>query len=760
MANWKKVIVSGSNATLNHITASGNISASGFLFGNLPSSDLNQVVIYNSGSGRLEFKTLNLVSTERASRLALFERNDNDINNVHFKLSYDTASSFGSVKPIITVSSSADGGISYSDVNLAWKGINDEVSDVRPNGQSTVFFNPPTNTTNSIDDVREGVDVGATATSDVVINFQSVDDNNNGFPAYSDGSNLNFGARAFDRGGIGDLRIYINTMEANTPTATISLTPGAAITTDNSNLTMALFATASNLGAGDAPDPSKHYRSGSFTIKTAAQNDGFNYAFVLHTGSDSGTQFSYITNVFEWFYDTAGAGVEIDFEDQGTITNPSYNVNSTHSISGIRFFDEDAADGIELKYGIKAINQYRNIYPVTGGIKFNGVSNNMFDYIQVTQSGQYVDTNDANYRQLDSSINNNNNIFNLAGLQEAQANAHTNPTVLTASIGIQFNSLTGDFHQPSTFITDFTTTNLTNYLNEIIFTSSFDSIGGHKNITSSDAVKLGDYMINTLSSASVERNFEDFRNETYRIVSRSYVNGDTASIASHAWDSTKSVIDGAGGHNKGAIQYYSHLLYPTGAGVGGTFNPSFGPLNNQPTYTTAGGATGEREYFRYFKCSDNGDKQVNIELVGVGKVVKDDHTTYFGAGANDAIKLQVWRSTQAGDSAVYGATLLNALSDNISLGTDLLTADYVPIATSTGNINYSGTAFSNASGNTTPIGAILFSDAGGSTWKPNDFLITRIIVPQNWKGRIDAMAVRWGSTDGVAALGTSGFTPL
>ena len=92
MANWKKVIVSGSNAHLNHITASGNISASGFLFGNLPASDLNQVVIYNSGSGRLEFKTLNLVNTERASRLALFERSNNDINQTEFKLSYDTGS--------------------------------------------------------------------------------------------------------------------------------------------------------------------------------------------------------------------------------------------------------------------------------------------------------------------------------------------------------------------------------------------------------------------------------------------------------------------------------------------------------------------------------------------------------------------------------------------------------------------------------------------------------------------------------------------
>ena len=31
MAEWKKVIVSGSNPHINHITSSGNLSASGFL---------------------------------------------------------------------------------------------------------------------------------------------------------------------------------------------------------------------------------------------------------------------------------------------------------------------------------------------------------------------------------------------------------------------------------------------------------------------------------------------------------------------------------------------------------------------------------------------------------------------------------------------------------------------------------------------------------------------------------------------------------
>ncbi len=122
--------------------------------------------------------------------------------------------------------------------------------------------------------------------------------------------------------------------------------------------------------------------------------------------------------------------------------------------------------------------------------------------------------------------------------------------------------------------------------------------------------------------------------------------------------------------------------------------------------------------------------------------------------------MQVWRSHTGGDSSLYGGTFLNALTDSISLGSDLLTADYVPIATSTSNLNYSGTAFTNTSGTTTPRGVILFSDTDGGVFKPNDFLITRIIVPQNWTGKIDAMAVRWGATDGVPVLGSSGFTPL
>lgn len=749
MANWKKVIVSGSNADLNHVTASGNISASGNLFGNLPEDEtIDQVVIYNQTTGQLEFKTLNLINTERASRLALFERSDNDINQTEFKLSYDTGSVISNIAPVILVSSSDDGGSTFSNSSLAYKGINDTYAISFPNTDSEVFFNPPTNNTGSIGDVREGVDAGDTSRDIVTINFQSVDNNNNGFPAYFAGSNLNFGARAFDRGGIGELRIYINTMDANNPTSTIDLTPGAAITTDNSNLTMALFATASNLGAGDAPDPTKHYRSGSMTIKTDAQTDGFNYAFALHTGSDNGTQFSHITNVFQWFYDTQGAGLEMDFENQGVISNPTYDVNATHSISGIRFFDETAADNTSFKYGIKAINQYRNIYPTAGGIQVDSVTTNTVDRIEITQSGQYIDTSDSNVKQLDTSINANNNTFNLVDLIANNPNAHTNDTEITASFGITFGNLTGDFVQPTPFLDGFTTDNIENSSNGIGFEFQLNSVSGHKNTTSSDAVTLGDYMVNTLTSASNVYDFETFRGEDYRIQSKSYTTTSTIP-GSDGWDSTKNVVNGGAGFNQNAIQYYSHLLYPTGAGAGGTFNPTFGPTALQPSNYNDTSANGTREYFRYFTVNSaaNGSKQVNIELIGDGKVVTEN-STIFTAGTN-ALKIEAWRNGSLNNTN-YSGQFVNVLKPDLNnggirFGGAVANDKFIPLATDSDNIDYAENAHDNGGGNTTPNGVIKIHDTNNEDFQSGDQIILRFIVPENWSGNIDAIALTFGS---------------
>tara|TARA_R100001509_G_C4712021_1_gene163645 strand:+ start:295 stop:513 length:219 start_codon:yes stop_codon:yes gene_type:complete len=65
MANWKKVVVSGSNAELNNVHAlddphrSASISCSGNWFGNLPEADNQTIlVVYDTATGQFKQRPL------------------------------------------------------------------------------------------------------------------------------------------------------------------------------------------------------------------------------------------------------------------------------------------------------------------------------------------------------------------------------------------------------------------------------------------------------------------------------------------------------------------------------------------------------------------------------------------------------------------------------------------------------------------------------------------------------------------------------
>ena len=766
MANWKKVIVSGSNAHLNHITASGNISASGFLFGNLPASDLNQVVIYNSGSGRLEFKTLNLVSTRRAAGLYLADMNTDFTQT--FKLSYDTGSTISGPTAYYNLSASINDGSSYT-VNTAnnidWVGINDTWNLREPVNQAYYAGGGLiTNITASISGSRQALNVGADK-PDVVMTLQAIDNTVTATPSYdaAQAPNLNYFAKSFNLPQSGTLEVYVNDNDA--PVITQTLTgQGGVITTTSDNVTLNLSAVRFNSQSDTTGDDTKAARSGSVTIDTLKQRDGYNFAYLIHIPGGSASPSHRITNFNEWFYDTAGAGSAMTTADSGIISNPSFNMTETASISGIKFFDTSQA-GATLTYGAKVNNQYRNVYPTTDGIQINDITGDTVSSVTVNQNGTYQvsTTNPA------QSVGTGNAVdleFDLAELT-SNVSAYTTDTKVTASFAISFNPESGDqqFYQPSGFISSFADSNsgtdISSADNIISFTPKFTHIPSHKSDLPLSAVNVGDYMLNHMTlTDSTERNFENFKGEQYRLESRSYAVGDTASISSYAWDGEKNVVNGGAGYNKGAIQYYSHLLYPTAAGVGGEFDVTLGPTGSgvQPTNYVTATANGDREYYRYFKMdgSDAGSKQVTIELLGNGKIVQDAHTVHFNGGDNDAIKVQVWRTNLLTPDTIYTGTFLNVLdstsgpggTSGIRIGSTISNTAYLDIATSVANIEY-----------TTNTGVIKIEDPNGATFSENDFLIVRIIVPEDWTGNLDAMSVRTGTSQ-TTLLGTTGFTNL
>lgn len=792
MANWKKVIVSGSDAELHHITASGNISASGFLFGNLPSGTVDEVVIYNTATGRLEFKVLNLINTEAAPGLFLADihpdlyTDDNyeigdtgdNTNVTGFNLSYDTGSSAvgGDVYSytLLSASYNANGATYTKTISLAdsrtWVGINGRWLSAEDTDE--VYFqpgDPGTDITSSILDERQALYKGE-ASSSVTINLQAIDATTTAVPAYAPVTYNNYNAKAFKDGGVGELRIYVNNNDINSPVRTINLASDYThITSTVNDITVDIPATASNRDSNTGDfDTTKHYRSGSsYTIGVGSasqishQRDGYNFSFVLHTGSIDGNDFAHITNFVEWFYDIEGAKQDLSIVNQGVIDSPIFTANDTSSISGIKFFDSTAANNTRIKYGVKVDNQYRNIYPYEHGIQFDSVTTNTINDIQVTQSGQYQVLTQVE----DTSLGTNNNRFDLAPLQNV-ANAYTTDTTMTASLDIDFVGLTNNFYQPPAFLDGFTSDNIESTANQISFTTKFDHINGHKTVSQVDAntVTYDSYMVNNLSSNANEYQFEDFKGETYRIVSRSYAVSDTSSVnTTYNWDSSLSIIDGGGGHSSGSIVYYSHLLYPTGAGDGGDFTTTLGP-GNQYDYTTSGGGVGEREYYRYFKldASANSAATVNIEIVGSGKVVKDGNSNHFGTGDNDAVKIYAWRDSDP-SSQNYG-TFLNVTTDGFRAGTTITNTSWIPMATTAGAIDYSETANTSINGESgidVPNGVVKFSDISFDPYSEGDFIIIKIVVPEDWTGYIDAIALKFGaSTPGGGSLLGNTYTNL
>lgn len=773
MANWKKIIVSGSDAELNHITASGTISASGKLFGNLPINDtLTYVIVYNTATGRLERKELNLISTQEAAGLYLLDSVEDGFFTQNFRFSYDTGSSAvgGTVYSYQRLSASLDGGSTYGHLptsNIDWVGINGELTEKEPtNTAYYVAGGITTNNTSSIQDSRHRLRPGTSKIGFFDLYFQAIDNTTTATPAYNSSETyLNYLAKSFSKSTSGSIEVYLN--DNATPVLTANLeNGGAAISTTQNNVTLDLSAARNNLdGSTGDVDISKNARSGSILLNANAQLDGYNFIYAIHTGSHDGTQFTRITTFNEWFYDIAGAGTAMTEGTTGVISNPTFDATATESISGIRFYDATAADNTELIYGTQANNQYRNVFPVNNGINIDGISTTVIDLIEVTQSGQYQDTTHA--RALQSVVSpTSDEDFDLCFLQNT-ANAYTSDTEVTASFGITFGNITNDFYQPSTFLDAFTTDDIESADNVIGFQFHFEHITGHKATLDITAHSEGSYMVNTLTANANDYQFEDFKKEQYRIQSESIEYGDDPTGATYTWDGKENIDTGTVGHKSGSVVYYSHMLYPTKVGDAGDFTTTLGPLNNQPDYTSI---TGEREYIRYFKvnAANQGNKSMQLELVGAGKIVSSSDTTYFTNGG-DGIKVFFQRlgpnSTTLTNSAFSGSGWVDVINPSVREGTSLQEGvnHYIPIATSTSNISYSPNTTVGSSPNdiTVETGVLPFNDPNANLGvETNEYLALRILIPQGWTGNLEAIALRYGAKLGATKLLGSTYTNL
>lgn len=771
MAEWKKVIVSGSDAELrevntsSHITASGIISASGKLYGNLnENSDQTYVVVYNPTTGELEYKLLNLINATRAPELYLIDHdNDSDDVSPNFRFSFDSSSNTGNpiTAPIVlsaSIGGAYDHAISTNDSTFA--------SEISINSQwnptaitQDTYFNPDT-ATNDTASQAEGyasgpgngrfvLNLGNVSQKEAItLHLQSVDESNTATPSPN---GTPYQAKGFDSpapGDSGEIRVYVNTMELDSPTATFDIGPSVGeVTTVDSNITPNISVSSSNIDGGEI-DTLKCNRTGTITIGTAAQVDGFNYAFLLYTGSRGDNQVRALTNFTEWFYDEDGAGHAMGDTDipDSDVSFTGLDSNDYQVISGIRYFNETAADSAVLQYIVTQSNQYRNIYPISTdtGLTIN-FNDNCITSLTVKQSGDHLSTNPTTTTEGTST----GQTVPLASLATSTT-AHLSKTNVTCSFGVDFDDAT--FHHPSTFL-EGASRPWGTLSNNLDLTCGVEFHHPNKAHKTRNAGTIDSFLVNDLQPADAtnEYNLELFRSESYRIISRSYSDGDTndPDNALYTWDGTKNIVNGGSGHNNGNLIYHSYLCYPKYAGLSsapGKYSSSFGPVQVNDYSSGGTEATGVREYFRYFKLisGQNGAKDFNLEFKGKGRIVHNTSTLF--ASNTEYFRLEVMRTDGAlnpGTSTNLG-DLIDPLDDDVRLIGNSIEASantrYIPLTNNASQINYS--AVNSIGGVAIENSVVKFSDkAASSSTSIGEHIVVRIITPQGWTGYIDAMAL-------------------
>ena len=380
--------------------------------------------------------------------------------------------------------------------------------------------------TSSGGDLRLAIfaDVGQTITGELNSDVAASD--------YNGGAIVNHVADSFGDADQGELQLWVNNTQvtfnakAGSPNS-VDLTdgtvgagnPGSGTdgTFVNSNGTgfIQLSTTGSARTQSDTEFPLFKHRTGKFSISTADQVKGYNYAVVKHViGSTTKT-----TNFVEWIRDADGTdgAAPIGANDPQIYINPLDGGTNRYRLSGVSYAVTGSGE-----YRVRVENFYRNVYAQ------NSITNTISNSSIGSTSPSTVPT------------------INFGGGED-----HTKSINVTSSFATTTATMLGD--------TVLARIASLNHPTKTGLTNAGSSISGKFLIYS--------------GSVSTNTN-EYFEHEGYRLRSGSYANQSDVTGPSGAWVNTEG-LDGNpglfGGHDDG-LQYYNGVLTsPTNTLNGGDF---------------------------------------------------------------------------------------------------------------------------------------------------------------------------------------------
>jgi len=496
-------------------------------------------------------------------------------------------------------------------------------------------------------------------------------------------SGNNFAANSFKNAYTGSLLLIVNDATAST----LSLVNLSANNNLSSNTGFSVGAVAFSTTTDNIPDYTKPYRTGTYSIGTALQRNGWNYARVVHRIGAADVE----TNYVQWVLDPSGSNDNTAVTN-GTLARFGGDGDDYYYSSGIAYFTSLSVPTASFTF--EGSNFYENVYySGSDGVSFPTTTNCTLNNLKITGSG--ITTFNSAATQASMPALNNSDLCETKLIQVTGNVLYNGGTSIMTDLGL-FSTRAASIKGRVKHVANFKTTRDTNTKNSATFMFHSGAVG---DTTANDK--------------------EYFNTEKYRLISGNYVDQASVTNAGNVWNSQTTMNNG-GGHDDGMVLVNGFLISPIKIGDdgdtrsflnGGTLEA---PINN-PNYSSLD--ENIRTFYRYFKNpGPSALNNFNIYVSGNAEIVAKQGSVHYGALGTNArinIEMKVPGVTAWGDVAIpQGGVNPTVDGNGIFNG---------------GNGNLDQTA-SNGSNIAVTIGSL--------DWLVNNYIVLKISAHKNWTGNL------------------------
>lgn len=522
-------------------------------------------------------------------------------------------------------------------------------------------------------------------------------DLNEDVSANTNGSHINHRANSFSDANSGSLKLEVNGSVVHTVEITGSHNlvgtgvpgsgTGTSVNSNGSGFTNLSTWEAAEYNNG-VPDYTEIYRTGRYRVHTSDQQNGWNYARVIHSiPGESDRE----TNYVEWVNDNNN-----DALSTSDLSMKPFKDDNLFHLSGVKYFIQPSGS-----ITARISNLYKNVYSDLGSaITFANLTN--ASGIKIVQSGsgltslKTTDSSQASLQTLNTSTNSQN------------LDSHVTGTIRFS----QSKSLSGSF------------TTAHSASGSILFKHPLKS-----NLTTT-IVTSSILHVYSSSDNSNANTIEYFNGESFRLQSGSYGSQASVNAVSSDWSSTGSLNDNSSfpGYYTGLMLYDGKLISPLRGGAAGDFrNYSEGGVLDGPSsnvnYSSLGSAT--REYYRGFLNNTSNDRpSVTIVITGDATIVGKTGANQASLGANKNIFVE---ANIPGKSGFLDLGKPSEGAGNTSDGDGGLSGDLDATVDGSGATNT--LTFNGLTVDGTTSGA--------------QYFVLKISAHKDWTGHVEQVTVSW-----------------